>query len=176
VVRRAERRRPPAPGRWALATALVQSVSLALVLSLADAELAARYREVALELRNDHPAKTLWFVGEWGFRHYMGLVGGRYLSSADPAPQPGDIIVRPWVAGMHEMAASVRQRAVLIQDIPLASRWPIRLMSFEAKAGYYSHHWGFLPWTVSRTPLERIQIYEVRVPAPRPENAACASS
>jgi len=176
VVRRAERRRLAAPERWAFAGAVVQSVSLAFVLSLADAESAARYREVALELREDQPAKTLWFVGEWGFRHYMGLVGGRYLSSADVAPQPGDLIVRPWAAGMHEMAASVRQRTVLIQDIPLGSRWPVRLMSFEAKAGYYSHHWGFLPWTVSRAPLERIQIYEVRVPAPPREKVTCASS
>lgn len=168
-----------AGGRWAgpvVASIVLQGFGLGTVLALADAELADRYRRVALDVRRDNPGRRIWYVGEWGFRYYMGTVGGLYLRSTDGSPGIGDFIVRPVIAGMHEMSPGVKGRAVRIQEIPLQSRWPIRLMSFEAKAGYYSHHWGYLPWAPSHTPLETIEIFEVRVPAPPAPPDPCASS
>jgi hypothetical protein len=159
--------------RLVLALAVGQGCLLGGLMALADAEFAGRYREVAGSLRANHPGKTLWFVGEWGFRYYMGTAGGRYLRSDDDSPRPGDLIVRPSIAGMHEMSAAVRGRVVRLQEIALQSRWPIRLMSFDAKAGYYSHHWGYLPWAPSHADLERIEVFEVRSPAP-PVQAAPA--
>jgi 4-amino-4-deoxy-L-arabinose transferase-like glycosyltransferase len=167
-----------AGGRARPVVALIafQGLGLGGVLGLADAELADRYRRVALQLRQDHPGRRLWFVGEWGFRYYMGTVGGLYLRSTDESPGVGDLIVRPVIAGMHEVSPGVKRRAVLLQEIPLQSRWPLRLMSFDAKAGYYSHHWGYLPWAPSRAPLETIEIFEVRSPAPPASPDPCASS
>jgi hypothetical protein len=162
--------------RLVLGAIVLQGLGLGSVLGLADAELADRYRRVALQLRHDHPHRRLWFVSEWGFRHYMGAVGGRYLRSTDESPDVGDLIVRPAVAGMHEMSPGVTRRAVLYHRIPLQSRWPIRLMSFDAKAGYYSHHWGLLPWAPSHAPLETIDIFEVRAKAPPSPPDPCASS
>ena len=169
----------PRVPRWlSLATAAVvaQGLLLGAMLGVADAEYAGRYREVAWIVRHDHPSQRIWFVGEWGFRYYMGELGGLYLRSSDEAPQKGDIIIRPSIAGMHEMSAAVRRRAVLTQEIDLGSRWPIRLMSFKANAGYYSVHWGFLPWALSKAPLERIEIFEMRDSAPRGEPTTCESS
>jgi hypothetical protein len=178
VVRRVE------PGfsrtRWwrpAMAAAVGQGLLLSLMLSLADADFAGRYRALAESARASQPTKTLWFVGEWGFRHYMHQVGGRYLRSTDETPEFMDLVLRPDIAGMHEMSPELRQRAVPIQTIDLQGRWPIRLMSFDAHAGYYSQHWGYLPWTFSRAPLERVLIFEIR--SPPPSTAApttCASS
>ncbi len=163
-------------GRAVVALVVLQGFGLGAVLSLADAELADRYRRVALQVRHDNPTRRLWFVGEWGFRHYMGTVGGRFLRSTDLSPDVGDLVVRPAIAGMHEMPPGVKRRAVRTHEIPLQSRWPIRLMSFDARAGWYSHHWGFLPWAFSHTPLETIEIFEVRSPAPPPAPDPCASS
>jgi hypothetical protein len=116
-------------------------------------------------------------VGEWGFRYYMHRVDGRYLRSTDDTPEFMDLVLRPAIAGMHEMSPELRRRAVPIQTVELLGRWPIRLMSFDAHAGYYSEHWGYLPWTFSRAPLERVLIFEIR--SPPPSTAApttCASS
>jgi hypothetical protein len=164
--------------RWlriAFALVVAQSLLLGALLSLADDELAGRYRALAASARASYAHRTIWFVGEWGFRYYMGTQGGRYLRSIDDTPQSGDIIIRPSIAGMHEMSTALRRRAERLQEIALQSRWPVRLMSFEAKAGYYSHHWGFLPFAFSRTPLERVEIFEVRAPASAVERKACAS-
>jgi hypothetical protein len=48
-----------------------------------------------------------------------------------------------------------------------------RLMGFLI--GYYSQHWGFPPFALSRAPIERAEIFEARAPAPAIEPKACAS-
>jgi 4-amino-4-deoxy-L-arabinose transferase-like glycosyltransferase len=158
--------------RWlriAFTLVVAQSLLLGALLSLADYEYAGCYRDLARSVRADYPNRPIWFVGEWGFRYYMGTQGGRYLRSSDEDPQSGDIIVRPSIAGMHEMSEGVRQRAERLREIDIRGRWPVRLMSFEAKAGYYSQHWGYLPFAFSRAPMERVEILEVRTPAPAVE-------
>ncbi len=155
---------------------VAQGVVLSLLLGAADADYAGRYRDLAGSLPTTYPHRTLWFVGEWGFRYYMTREGGRYLRSTDDSPQLGDVIVRPFIAGMHEMSPALARRTVRVRHLRLAGRWPIRLMSFDAKAGYYSHHWGYLPWALSRAPLEEVDVFEVRSPAPPLEPATCASS
>jgi 4-amino-4-deoxy-L-arabinose transferase-like glycosyltransferase len=177
LVRRAESML--GPGRdlnVAVGLAVAQGAVLAILLGLADVELAARYRSVAQAVRESHPGRPIWYVGEWGFRYYMDTVGGRYLRSTDERPDTGDIVVRPANAGMHALPKGVAERAVLLQKIPLEGRWPLRLLSFEAKAGYYSHHWGYLPWRLAHYPLDTIEIFEVRAPAPRAPADTCASS
>jgi hypothetical protein len=78
---------------------------------------------------------------------------------------------------MHEMSPGLRARAMRIQEMATPSRFPVRLMSFDAKAGYYSHHWGYLPWAPSRAPLETFEVFEVRAPAPPAQPAdPCAFS
>jgi hypothetical protein len=177
LVRRAEAAAgTPARLRVAVGLTVVQGLALSAVLGIVDEEYAGQYRAVASSLRESYPRRTLWYVGEWGFRYYMAREGGKYLTSLDDSPQEGDIIVRPLIAGMHPMSPQLQRRVVRLQDVRLQGRWPIRVMSFEAKAGYYSHHWGYLPWAVSRAPLEEIEIFEVRSPAPPASPATCASS
>ena len=153
-----------------------QGLALSLVLGVVDADFAGRYRDFAFQIRESYPQRNVWFVGEWGFRYYMSQRGGRYLKSTDDTPQLGDIVARPFIAGMHEISPSLRARSVLVKQVQLSSSWPIRVMNFEAKAGYYSHHWGYLPWAVSSAPLETIDVFEVRSPAPPAEPTTCASS
>lgn len=167
-----------APRRIRVASGLViaQGLALSLVLGVADQDYAERYRDLALRLRASYPNRTVWFVGEWGFRYYMSREGGRYLKSTDDSPQPGDVVVRPFIAGMHAMSPSLLARTTRVEQQALSGPWPIRLMNFEAKAGYYSHHWGYLPWSLSSAPLEVVDIFEVVSPSPPAESSPCASS
>jgi len=155
---------------------VAQGLALSLVLGIVDEEHAGRYRDLAVRIRESYPQRNVWFVGEWGFRYYMSQGGARYLKSTDDVPQSGDVVVRPFIAGMHEISPALLARTTLVEHQPLPSRWPIRLMNFEAKAGYYSVHWGYLPWAISSAPLEMVDVFEVRSPAPPAEPATCASS
>lgn len=153
-----------------------QGLALSLLLGGVDEEYAGRYRELAVRIRESYPERDLWFVGEWGFRYYMSEAGGRYLKSSDDTPPQGGVVVRPEIAGMHEISPSLLARTALVEQLQLPGRWPIRLMNFEAKAGYYSHHWGYLPWAFSNAPLEKVEVFEVRSPGPPARRTPCASS
>jgi hypothetical protein len=155
---------------------VAQGLALSLILGSVDEEYAGRYRELAVRIHKSYPTQNVWFVGEWGFRHYMSQAGAKYLKSTDDVPQLGDIVVRPFIAGMHEISPALRARTALVEQLRLESRWSIRVMNFDAKAGYYSVHWGYLPWAVSSAPLEMVDVFEVRSPAPPAEPATCASS
>jgi hypothetical protein len=110
--------------------------------------------------------RPAWFQGDWGFRWYMERAGHRYLRSDDESPLQGDIVVRPQLAALHDVAPRLRQRMELLATVPIPSRLPIRLMSADAKAGFYSHGWGLLPFALSRAPLETFDVYRIAPAAP----------
>ena len=75
--------------------------------------------------------------------------------------RPGDLLLRPevimppwWLAQRRPALAA---RAVF--DYP--SVFPLRVMDNHGAAGFYASAWGPLPFTLSRSPLERYVLYEV---------------
>jgi hypothetical protein len=141
--------------------ALALTSALSLILAAADYEYAGLYRDIARRLPAVTGDRPVFFIGDWGFRFYMEGAGHRYLLSSDESPVAGDFVVRPQVAGLHEMAPGLARRAQLVTTIVAAGTIPVRLMSHEARAGFYSHGWGLLPFTVSSAPLERFDVYRV---------------
>ena len=83
---------------------LALSGSLALLLSLADYQFSAIYRDFASVLRRSHSSRDggLWFTGEWGFRAYLEQAGGQELGRRDPRPKPGDLLIIPSLATPYQ--------------------------------------------------------------------------
>jgi hypothetical protein len=155
--------------RPAGAVAIALTFAGALLLSAVDHEHAGAYRAFAAT----HPAPSLergrtWFVGDWGFRHYMEQAGHTYLLSSDNAPAVGDLIVQARTAGNHSMSKELLERVARVRSIEVPGRIPIRLLNGEARAGFYSHAWGLPPFARSHDPLERFDVYRVQRSAARP--------
>jgi len=132
--------------------------------SAADYQLAQTYKDFAQDLGDRyHPEGTVWFVGEWGFRHYMEAEGYRYLTSASTAPREGDLVVR---VGLMDwpLDHSVTDQLSLVGSSAAESGSPLRVMSLPANAGFYGTHWGKLPFTFSVLPVERLDVYRVGPP------------
>lgn len=76
--------------------------------------------------------------------------------------RPGDLLLRPevimppWWLAQNRPPLSVRA----LYEYPCA--FPVRLMDNRGAAGFYASAWGPLPFTLSRSPLERYVLYEVR--------------
>lgn len=142
-----------------VAGAIALTAMTGLAASVADYQLAASYRDYAWNLGTLHPTGgNVWFVGEWGFRHYMETQGYRYLTSTETAPAAGDIVVRP--SSMDwPLDPSLTQRMQLIGTDYGQSAFPVRLM--ESDAGFYGSYWGMLPYTFTNRPLERFDVYRV---------------
>jgi Dolichyl-phosphate-mannose-protein mannosyltransferase len=150
-------------GGTRLAAAL--TLFLGLLLGVADHEYAGVYRAFAEKgthaVAGDH---RVFFIGDWGFRYYMERGGNRYLLSTDESPTEGDFVVRPRIAALHDIAPRLRARVQHEATIAMNGILPLRLMSYEARAGYYSHGWGLLPFAFSDAPLELFDVFRVVAP------------
>ncbi len=132
-----------------------------LVLSWTDFEFALTYKVFPQTIRETYRKEKLWFIGEWGFRYYMKQHGAVYLLSEDSTPSTGDIIIRPEIAGLHRMGEPVSQRCLEYDPFLVFTLDPVRVMNYTAKAGFYGHGFGLLPFSLSGAPLERFEICRI---------------
>ncbi|MHB1360971.1 MAG: glycosyltransferase family 39 protein [Thermoleophilia bacterium] len=162
IFREAEARIPSrTPLMLIMSLAVLFTLASGVVVSAADYQLAETYRDYALGFnRSYQTGGTVWFVGEWGFRHYMESQGYRYLTTDSTAPAPGDLIVKPRLSDWP-LAGQVTSRMKLIGTTAVEGTLPVRVMSFEAGAGLYGNFWGPLPYSISDAPIERFDVYQV---------------
>jgi hypothetical protein len=132
-----------------------------LILSWTDFELALTYKIFPKTVRETYPKAKIWFIGEWGFRYYMKEQGGVYLLSDDTGPSPGDIILKPQMAGLHRVASSVYNQCLVYDPFVLFSPNPIKILNLPAKAGFYSSGFGLLPFSAGGAPLESFEICRI---------------
>ena len=138
-------------------------LSIGIVLSVADFQMARIHKTIALNLQKIFSGREqqVRFGGEWGFRHYMLEEGFRqYLSTGDDFAG-GQFLVLPQQAVPYTVPQDVESILVPVQRESWQSPIPIRLMNRQAHAGFYSSAWGLLPFSVSRTPVEDVAIYQV---------------
>ena len=100
----------------------------------------------------------VWFAGHWGFQWYAERAGARCLTKTPPFPAPGDVVV-----------SSARSEGFVIDRFPnrrwidgLADDTPGgRVMSRADCIGFYSDHWGILPWGWGWEPIDRFDVWEM---------------
>ncbi|HSE40490.1 MAG TPA: glycosyltransferase family 39 protein [Acidobacteriota bacterium] len=132
-----------------------------ILISFADLEFALTYKTFAKNIREMYGTERIWFIGEWGFRYYMKKEGAKYLLSNDRSPSTGDIVIKPEIAGLHEMHATLAQRCRMFEPFIVETSDPIRVLNPIAKAGFYAHGYGLLPISISNVPLEEFEICRV---------------
>ncbi len=149
---------------------VASTLALSLALSAVDARYADAQRAfargpVAAEIAR---GRKVWFTGHWGLQYYMEEAGAAALDAGTggwKAARPGDMVVVTRVNAdrllpSERMIARVRR---------LDDAVPLRLMSDgTTQAGFYSNDWGFLPFAISRAPLDEFAWFEIpRRPRPR---------
>jgi hypothetical protein len=148
---------------------------LSLGLAVADAIQANFYRSVAREIRaeiGDAPGAR-WFVGNWGFQHYLAEQGFRPvlpLALGDSQLAQGDWLAAPRNVAQQEIAAhQQRYEVVEVEHWERAGDWPLRSTNPDAGAGFYSHRFGYTPFAWSRRAFDSVQlgrVREVKLPPP----------
>jgi hypothetical protein len=156
---RASRR---AVGIW-----LALALPLAWLLAAADAQQADVYRTAARRIAAEIGTRpgARWFVGHWGLQHYLEREG--FQSVVPPMYGRSDLAVGDWVATARNISqldvSQNMQRFALEQTWSwnFGSALPLRSTNFDAGAGFYSHHAGYLPFAFSTLPLDRVQLGRV---------------
>ncbi|MHB1391219.1 MAG: glycosyltransferase family 39 protein [Thermoleophilia bacterium] len=154
---------PARLARGLLIAAFALTCVSGVIVSAADYEMAASNQDFVQEFAaqfNPEPGGDVWFVGEWGFRHYMEARGYRYLTSTNDSPRDGDVVVRAEFSDWP-LSPSVRSRMQLMQTVSMDWALPVRVMNFDADAGFYGTYWGNLPYAITSKPVERYEIFRI---------------
>jgi len=148
-------------------------LALSMTLAGADAVQANFYRDVARAIAaeiGERPGAR-WFVGNWGFQHYLAREGFRPVLPLEFAPlglSPGDWLAVPRnVAQLEVGEHQKRVEVVAVHDWERDTWLPLRTTNLDASAGFYSHRFGYTPFAWSREPVERVQLGRItRVRSP----------
>ena len=146
-----------------------------IAISATDYHFAGVYRRIAQEIHRDYialsemkdasgiPARKVWFTGEWGFRYYLEKSGARVLHRTATDPQPGDIIVKPYVASPWITLYDPPQYTKLLEQRRVTVKSPLRILDSTSHAGFYSTGWGILPFSIGGgKPWEWFNVFEVK--------------
>lgn len=132
----------------------------------ADSSYAGAYRDMAGEVAEFRDSlkseQQIWYVGEWGMRHYFDRAGAHYLPANSIEPRPGDYVVIPEMPRFWAPAPWLRPRLTFYARREFRSPLPLRLFNRRSGAGFYCHYWGMLPFAFSLEPDEVFVIQEVR--------------
>ena len=144
--------------------AFTAMAALSLALGYVDWRYAESQRVVAEEIARPfvRQGRRVWYTGHWGLQHYMDAAGAHPLERDGAewsAVSRGDIVVIPsvnaWIVAPEKNVLGRQSNLTIDSGVPL------RLMRFDAaQAGFYSSGWGFLPYTISREPIERFTLFE----------------
>lgn len=164
LIYRDEMLRPGA--RWTLACVALL-LPLSLLLAWADAIQAGAYRDAAPRLAaeiGERPGQR-FFVGQWGLHHYLSHQG--FAAVVPPMYGRPRLEMGDWVASARNVAqidvSSDLDRYGMERTWTFETRhWlPLRTTNPDAGAGFYSSHYGYVPFAWSRLPFDRVQLGRV---------------
>jgi hypothetical protein len=149
-----------------LATGFGIQMTLALLLATVNYQHWDAYRRFAKTLpTEDH---RTWINGDWGLRFYLEGEGGLPLLR-DQAVRPGDMIVTselsyplPFTTGGGTLAP--------LADTEIRPAIPLRLIGLEAHSGYSTVDKGWLPFSISTGPIDRVKAQLVVERKPTQQN------
>jgi len=160
-----ESRTPPVGAAFPAAS-LAAVLAVSLCLAAVDFRYAAAQKSFAEKVAKEYIAagRRVWFSGYMGLQHYLERSGGLGLDASRGGwdlARPGDAVV---VLGINTaLQRPPRPRLCNMRSYALGHPIPLRLMSgWSGEAGFYSNVWGFLPYSLSREPLEVFSVVELR--------------
>jgi 4-amino-4-deoxy-L-arabinose transferase-like glycosyltransferase len=140
---------------------------LSMLLAWSDAIQANFYRSAAQRVAaeiGERPGDR-WFVGQWGFQHYLERQGFRAVMP--PMYGRSDLARDDWVAAARNIAQLDVSHSMSRYGMREVWSWerrhwnPLRTTNPDAAAGFYSHHYGYVPFAWSRQPFDRLQLGRV---------------
>jgi hypothetical protein len=112
-----------------------------------------------------------YFAGHFGFQYYMEKAGFVPLEVNATAPEKGYVIIAripdPQMPGREWL-----RRMERVGGIASESGFPVRLMSFNDQAGFYSSFWGIFPFFFSSTPVDEYAVYRLKALGRTGDNTA----
>ncbi len=158
-----ERRLKPGDLRRIYALTFSGALALSAALSFVDARYAGAQRDLAARVAARYPGRRLWCAGHWGLQYYLERAGASELDlnkGGWDEVRPGDVVVVP--AANSNILRPNRKLLADVERITVDCPLPLRLLSaYTGEGGFYSSATGFLPFSISREPLDEFDVVEI---------------
>jgi hypothetical protein len=141
--------------RW-LAIGFGCQIFVTLTLAVVNYQHWAAYRPFVASLPKDH---RIWINGDWGLRYYLESEGGLPLRRGQGV-RPGDIVVTSELAYPLTFTTGGGQ-PVQMARIEIRPALPLRLIGLGSRSGYSNVDKGFLPFDISRAPIDRVRAEQI---------------
>jgi hypothetical protein len=102
----------------------------------------------------------LWSAAESGLRFYLEQRGIQTLHKSDIRPRGGDLIVRQ-ESFAYSLSEDLAPLLLPILKMDLTDAFPIRTFVASAGAGFHDSRFGPVPFSLSRAPLDRLELVQV---------------
>ena len=158
--------RPLPARRWALLATVIIGAGVGLLVVRTDTAFAHGARSMAHHVIAPHVGRgeNVWISGHWGLHWYGPRSGARVLSETPPLPQEGDLVVQQCsIHGAHQLYRVPPTARTLIAVYHRSSPG-LRVMSYDAGAGFYSNYKGLLPIGWSSTALYEFRVWRITAP------------
>lgn len=145
-----------------MAGTLAACAALSVGLGIVDWTYASAQRDAARLVARLYPGRALWTTAHWGLQEYVAAEGGRPLDldrGAWDEVKPGGIVIVTKVnSNILRPARPLRART---QGWTVQSPVPLRHMSgWTGEGAFYSSVMGFLPWSLSKEPVDEFTVVE----------------
>ena len=96
-------------------------------------------------------------------RVYFNLINSGKVAALQKGfdESKGDIIIKAEIPSPRKMSPQLMERVSIIETLYVYSNFPIRIQNPDSHAGFYTYGGGFLPFSISKDPLETFTIYKV---------------
>ncbi len=102
----------------------------------------------------------IWGAAESGLRFYLEQRGIPTLDEMDIRPRGGDLIIKQ-ASFSYALSGELGPLLIGIKKMDLTDAYPIRTFAASAGAGFHDSHFGLVPFSFSRAPLDCLELAEV---------------
>ena len=102
---------------------------------------------------------AVWAAGQWAFLGYAQEAGAQPLANTAPLPKPGDYVVVSRLDYYGNLDQLLPRRELINSQID--RRCGVFVMNRPLAAGFYSIRFGYLPFAIGCSELNRYDEYRV---------------
>jgi hypothetical protein len=145
--------------------ALIPTACITFFLASADRDMASAQRSFALSVTRQArlQERRVFFIGHWGFQHYMEREGATAIDYRRPQLKSGDILaVSTNNTGTHPLPSEIRKKMHVSARVPFPNQYGIQTTNVPAQsAGFYSSLFSPVPFSFGKNLYHDIFSLEV---------------
>jgi hypothetical protein len=146
---------------WLVRSMVAAGAVLGVLILLGERDLALTQKRAVAELIEPaiKAGERVWFAGHWGFQWYAEIAGAAAATLEPTVTNPGDTVVVSEIDFSRFARGETPKKVV--RQFCYPSSGIGRVMDFQARAGFFSSAYGYLPWVWGEGEASCFEVWRV---------------